>query len=174
MFGRLRKWTKGRSRDERGFTLIELLIVVSIVGVLAGVGVTGYSSYIGKARQAAADAAWRELQMGLQLAIVEGVYNPEGHAGGNAENQQFLDDLRTNGLTNFTSGAIATPVWNGAAKPAQLANAAVGVVASNVTGFILFEHDTDPDPDEENLETRICVWYQGVPATQNDDANCVS
>ena len=37
--------------SQKGFTLIELLVVVSIIGVLAAVGVTAYSGYVTGAKK---------------------------------------------------------------------------------------------------------------------------
>jgi len=31
---------------QKGFSLVELLVVVAIIGVLAGIGIVGYNSYI--------------------------------------------------------------------------------------------------------------------------------
>ena len=37
--------------DNKGFTLIELLVVVSIIGILAAVGVVAYSGYTESAKK---------------------------------------------------------------------------------------------------------------------------
>ena len=45
--------------NKRGFTLIELLIVISIIGILAAISVTGY---IGVIKKAARSEAYSNLQ----------------------------------------------------------------------------------------------------------------
>ena len=41
---------------QKGFSLVELLVVVAIIGVLAGVGIVGYSSYTDSAKERVAKA----------------------------------------------------------------------------------------------------------------------
>jgi general secretion pathway protein G len=44
--------TGKRPRGERGFTLIELLIVVTLIVVLAGIGISTYSTSVRRAKEA--------------------------------------------------------------------------------------------------------------------------
>ncbi len=44
--------TTGKGRGQRGFTLIELLIVVTLVVVLAGIGMSTYSTSVTRAKEA--------------------------------------------------------------------------------------------------------------------------
>jgi general secretion pathway protein G len=44
--------TGKRARGERGFTLIELLIVVTLIVVLAGIGISTYSTSVRRAKEA--------------------------------------------------------------------------------------------------------------------------
>src|SRR5262245_29324860 len=41
---------KGGMRKARGFTLIELMIVVTVIGILAAVGIPAYVSYLTRAK----------------------------------------------------------------------------------------------------------------------------
>jgi general secretion pathway protein G len=41
-----------RSRDERGFTLIEVLVVVTLIVVLAGIGMSTYTTSVRRAKEA--------------------------------------------------------------------------------------------------------------------------
>jgi general secretion pathway protein G len=47
-----RAWRRDRQRGNRGFTLIELLVVLSIIVILASLGMAGYSHSITRAREA--------------------------------------------------------------------------------------------------------------------------
>ena len=45
-------FTKASGRQARGFTLIELLIVVTLIVVLAGIGLSTYSTSVNRAKEA--------------------------------------------------------------------------------------------------------------------------
>ena len=42
----------GNTRDQRGFTLIELLIVVTLIVIIAGIGMSTYSTSVARAKEA--------------------------------------------------------------------------------------------------------------------------
>ena len=44
--------TTGKGHRQRGFTLIELLIVVTLIVVLAGIGLSTYSTSVTRAKEA--------------------------------------------------------------------------------------------------------------------------
>lgn len=54
------------ARDRRGFTLIELLLVVAIIGILAAIGVSLYSSLEARARIGRAQADVRTISSAIQ------------------------------------------------------------------------------------------------------------
>lgn len=47
---------------QKGFSLVELLVVVAIIGVLAGVGIVGYSSYTDSAKERVAKANFNSVK----------------------------------------------------------------------------------------------------------------
>ena len=48
--------------DNKGFTLIELLVVVSIIGILAAVGVVAYSGYTSGAKNRVCQKHFADLK----------------------------------------------------------------------------------------------------------------
>lgn len=70
------------SRNQRGFTLTELMIVVAIVGVLAGIGVTGVRRYLAAAKGAEARQAIGAITRSAVMAYDRNEGTGQGLADG--------------------------------------------------------------------------------------------
>ncbi|ADL13275.1 type IV pilin protein [Acetohalobium arabaticum] len=56
---------------EEGFTLIELMIVISVLGILAGIAIPRFSGVQDKAKIAAVESDLRNIQTGLEMYKAE-------------------------------------------------------------------------------------------------------
>ena len=54
----------------KGFTLVELLVVIAILAILSTVAVVGYTSYITKAEQQAAQTEAAHIEDAIVIALV--------------------------------------------------------------------------------------------------------
>ena len=52
--------------SQKGFTLIELLIVVAIIGILAGITIPMYQSYVARAKNSAALSDLKNFKTGME------------------------------------------------------------------------------------------------------------
>jgi prepilin-type N-terminal cleavage/methylation domain-containing protein len=89
-------------REDRGFTLIELLIVITILGILAGIVVFAVSGISDKGKNAACNAEKTTIQTAEESNFAKtqpGVYT--GMAG------LVANGLLTNATTNYWT--VATP-----------------------------------------------------------------
>ena len=128
-----------RVRDERGFTLVELMMVMVIIGVLAGLGFTGYNVLQKRLAVTRADVYWRDLNYAVFL------YGLEGHGFPDA-----IDELA--GYLDLD----ADP-WNSAAS--------VPSGGPPETGVHYLLADEDPGTGRPAC---VMVWVDGHPSTKND------
>ncbi len=56
-----------RTADEHGFTLVELLVIMVIIGVLSGVGISGYKAWQKQLAVTMADVYWRDLNRAVYM-----------------------------------------------------------------------------------------------------------
>lgn len=140
---RLRDLLTRRAWDERGFTLVELLMVMVIIGILAGLGFTGYNALQARAAKAQADVYWRDLNTAVNM------YRITGGDFGDVGSQTKLD-----ALAEFLD-TDADP-WANAAEVSD-ANVPAGGVAYAII-----------DEDASTGRYRVCVWVNGYSSTLNN------
>ena len=51
-----------KKKLEKGFSLVELLVVVAIISILAGVGITGFEQYVDASKKRLADTNFRNVK----------------------------------------------------------------------------------------------------------------
>lgn len=59
---------------QKGFTLVELLVVIAILAILAGVGVAGYSAFIGRAEESNATTEAHQIGSAIETALIGNDY----------------------------------------------------------------------------------------------------
>lgn len=143
---RLRDLLTRRAWDERGFTLVELLMVMVIIGILAGLGFTGYNALQARAAKAQADVYWRDLNTAVNMYRITG-----GDFGDVDAGQTKLDALAEFLDTDADPWANATEVTE-VSDPSALA---VGVAYAI-------------DEDASTGRYRVCVWVNGYSSTLNN------
>lgn len=144
---RLRDLLTRRAWDERGFTLVELLMVMVIIGILAGLGFTGYNALQARAAKAQADVYWRDLNTAVNMYRI---------TGGDFSDLQ-PNEARLSALSEFLDTQVepwlnSDEVDTGDDPPA---NGVAHAIIDNATGGYT-----------------VCVWVNGYSSTLNNTSVC--
>jgi general secretion pathway protein G len=99
---------------KKGFTLVELMIVISIITLLMGIGITSYATYTRNARDSRRRVDLEQIRTALELYRSN---NNNGTYPSRVEygqpilvNQRYLDSVPADPMAGGTYGYIPMPV----------------------------------------------------------------
>jgi type IV pilus assembly protein PilA len=104
---------------KKGFSLIELLVVVAIIGILAGIAIVGYNSYVDSAKDSVNEANATQLARKIAIEKAKPV------------------DFKTNTYEANNNACEATTVPSSWVSTVALANAAACYAKLNFTNGTL-------------------------------------
>lgn len=84
-----KKLFKGVFRNNRGFSLIELLVVITIMGILAGVAIPRFINVLDQAKERADESNIHTIKSAAQVYFFEtGAWPAQGHL-----NEEYTGDF---------------------------------------------------------------------------------
>lgn len=101
------------NKDEQGFTMVELLIVIVILGVLAGIGIPTYRSFIARSHEAATLSELQAVSMAVKYYGVENnsaaptnISQLNRYIGDDIKNDKFLGTYSLDVVGNFITADV--------------------------------------------------------------------
>jgi len=106
-------FTQKNMKNKKAFTLVELMVVIAIIALLAVGSITGYSSYLKKARDSERVIIANKLLTDFELAFdkwkeVPELFVDDWNTGGYVYGELLVDETYINS-TVTKIGAITTP-----------------------------------------------------------------
>ncbi len=154
--------TKQAKRSKRGFTLVELMIVITVIGILATLGIVYFSRVQAQARDAKRKGDVHNIVTALQAYYTEnGAYPTQSPAGDAATS--INDELETNFMQDVPAAPTGGSATNG--------NDEYQYISADGSGFALCAAlETEPDAAGD-----IQMWRatdENAAGGKLDDAAC--
>jgi type IV pilus assembly protein PilA len=144
---------------KKGFSLIELLVVVAIIGILAGIAIVGYNSYVDSAKDSVNDANSSQLARKISIEKSKPIDFKVINTSGTITAQTYNTCTTTNAVTpsSLTDNTLLANAAACYAKAQGFANLKTTLL-TNTTGSELAN-------GELGVGTDAKVYYKKIDGT---------
>lgn len=156
-------FTLAAPRGLKGFTLVELLVVITIIGILSGMGVVVYSRAQAKARDGRRRADLTNLQQAVEMHYADNLSYPSTGGVWWGQCSDYGSRTATCGANTFIPNICPTYIANIPKDPkADASGSDCYLYRSNGTDYMILAHlvmetvGDDPGPDDP-MDRVCCV-----------------